>query len=123
MKIPRVSVAAMAVSSAPRGLARSDRPSLRASPPAVRASAGIINGRVVRPGEFPYTISLQCPGGSYCGGALIARDVVLSAAHCRKIVKGTVVAGRQDLASQDGQVLPVLKQVPHPQYKNGAVRE
>ena len=34
-------------------------------------------------GRYPYAVSLQNPQtGHFCGGSLIAKDVVLSAAHC-----------------------------------------
>ena len=41
----------------------------------------IIGGTEAGTGEFPYAVSLQdSDGDHFCGGSLIARDVVLSAA-------------------------------------------
>ena len=46
----------------------------------------------------------------------MARDAVLTAAHCMKTESYDVVVGRHDLSQQDGQVLQVMKQVVHPGY-------
>ena len=43
----------------------------------------IIGGIQAMRGRYPYAVSLQNPQtGHFCGGSLIAKDVVLSAAHC-----------------------------------------
>ena len=50
----------------------------------VREKAGIINGHVAEPGEYPFAASVQAHWGfHFCGGSLITKDVILSAAHCR----------------------------------------
>ena len=45
----------------------------------------IIGGFQTPMERYPYTVSLQSTGidGHFCGGSLIAPDVVLSAAHCK----------------------------------------
>jgi len=77
----------------------------------------IINGNVVSRNVYPFVASLQDRIGHFCGGALVARDVVLSAAHCQG-GKYDVVVGRHDLREQDGQVLRMVREVPHPQYND-----
>ncbi|KAM6168037.1 LOW QUALITY PROTEIN: neutrophil elastase-like [Erethizon dorsatum] len=42
----------------------------------------IVGGRPARPHSRPYMVSLQRRGGHFCGGTLIARNFVMSAAHC-----------------------------------------
>ena len=43
----------------------------------------IIGGTEAEDGRHPYSVSLQAPGnGHFCGGSLILKDVVLTAAHC-----------------------------------------
>ncbi|KAL3803201.1 hypothetical protein HJC23_003476 [Cyclotella cryptica] len=76
----------------------------------------IIGGFRAPIGRFPYAVSLQSPDGAlFCGGSLIAPDVVLSAAHC---AGGSydVVIGRYDLGSGEGDVVPMQREVTHPEY-------
>jgi secreted trypsin-like serine protease len=44
----------------------------------------IIGGENAEPNRYPYMVSLLKPSGVHtCGGVLVAKDVVLTAAHCR----------------------------------------
>ena len=76
----------------------------------------IINGQVASQDRYPYTVSLQDDIGHFCGGSLIAPDLVLSAAHCAGGQYSAVV-GREDLNSDDGTLRNKIKEIPHPQYK------
>ncbi|XP_019512771.1 PREDICTED: neutrophil elastase isoform X1 [Hipposideros armiger] len=42
----------------------------------------IVGGRQARPHAWPFMVSLQRQGGHFCGGTLVARNFVMSAAHC-----------------------------------------
>ncbi|XP_055968959.1 neutrophil elastase [Sorex fumeus] len=42
----------------------------------------IVGGRAARPHAWPFMASLQRNGGHFCGATLIARNFVMSAAHC-----------------------------------------
>ncbi|OXU30913.1 hypothetical protein TSAR_001880 [Trichomalopsis sarcophagae] len=62
-----------------------------------RAQSRIVNGAEALPGEFPYQISLNVYGTHDCGGSILNKDYVLTAAHCigsndtsiMKIIAGT----------------------------------
>lgn len=42
----------------------------------------IVGGRPAQAHAWPFMVSLQRRGGHFCGGTLIARNFVMSAAHC-----------------------------------------
>lgn len=51
------------------------------------AAPGSPQGRIVGGvdatlGQFPHQISLRQSGSHICGGSIISRDVILTAAHC-----------------------------------------
>ncbi|XP_023030584.1 trypsin 3A1-like [Drosophila willistoni] len=78
-----------------------------------------IGGQLVRAGEYPYMVSLQVNPRNYCGGTLISKTMVVTAAHCTdrqntntiKVVVGTV-----DLSSDDGQRLDIKRIIVHQEY-------
>lgn len=75
----------------------------------------IIGGTQATEDRFAYAVSIQDDIGHFCGGSLIAKDVVLTAAHC----KGgpyNVVIGRHDLNDNDGEVIAMKEELPHPNY-------
>jgi trypsin len=77
----------------------------------------IIGGFQTPMERYPYTVSLQSTGidGHFCGGSLIAPDVVLSAAHCAGGDYKAVI-GRHDLNTMSGDVVNKKFEVPHPRY-------
>ena len=75
-----------------------------------QSNARIIGGNVADKGRYSYAVSLQSANGHFCGGSLIAKDIVLTAAHCMQATvesgEGFVaVIGRQNLATSDGEVI------------------
>ena len=72
------------------------------------ADARVMNGDDAEPGDFPWAVALVFPDmepelGQFCGGSLIAPDVVLTAAHCTMGSRSDevdVFAGHVDLRDQ-----------------------
>mmetsp|Transcript_21524 Transcript_21524/g.41171 ORF Transcript_21524/g.41171 Transcript_21524/m.41171 type:complete len:750 (+) Transcript_21524:464-2713(+) len=87
----------------------------------------IINGEEAIPGRYSYMTFLlieTAPGSEdneqySCGGTLIARDVILTAAHCINGVSALAAIGRHNLTDNtQGEVIPVANFLPHPDYSN-----
>jgi trypsin len=75
----------------------------------------IIGGTEAPSNRYSFAVSLQDGGDHFCGGSLITKNVVLTAAHC---AGGSYKAalGRHDLRTQDGQVIAMKKEIKHPNY-------
>jgi trypsin len=80
----------------------------------------IIGGEKATEGRYGYAVSLADSYGHFCGGSLIAPDVVLSAAHC---AGGTyqAIINRHNVTTQDGDAIDVVIEMPHPQYDDDTV--
>ena len=77
----------------------------------------IIGGSQTSNTRFPYAVSIQDDIGHFCGGSLIAPDMVLTAAHCQG-GPYNVVIGRHDLDSNNGESIPMKKEIPNPSYND-----
>ncbi|KAL7524399.1 hypothetical protein ACHAWF_000933, partial [Thalassiosira exigua] len=62
-------------------------------------------------------VSLQNKFGHFCKGTLIAKDVVLCAAHCKGGSYSAVI-GRHNLRDKDGETIPMKSEKPHPNYND-----
>lgn len=84
----------------------------------------IAGGEEAETEDFPYQVSLRYEGLHVCGGALVSRTHVLSAAHCvcglfdEPYDELTVVTGTNSIHS-GGQVNAVADVRCHPRYKFG----
>ena len=89
----------------------------------------IINGNEAPETRYPYSVSLQSNSQHYCGGSLIAPDIVITAAHCITTVASstsstTVILGRYDLDSPtdyDYETMNIVGQIIHPQWNEELV--
>ncbi|XP_003802028.1 chymase isoform X1 [Otolemur garnettii] len=87
-----------------------------------RAEAGeIIGGTECKPHSRPYMAYLEIASRHgfllSCGGFLIRRDFVLTAAHCAgRSIKVTLGAHNIEEKEDTWQELEVIKQFPHPKY-------
>lgn len=81
-----------------------------------------MRGQTAKVGEFPWQISLRLLNEHHCGGALISKQHVLTAAHCvfeQPTSSFTVIAGSYSLYGFDGKVYLVAQIVTHPYYQGG----
>ena len=75
----------------------------------------IINGTMAEADRYNYFVSLQDDLEHWCGGSLIAADVVLTAAHCSDLTSAVIT--RHDLGDlSDGTVIPFEESLPHPNF-------
>merc|ERR1712168_1079614 len=88
----------------------------------------VVGGEVARPNSWPWQISLQYRSGSSyyhtCGGTLIRRGWVMTAAHCVDRTRTwRVVLGEHNLNSQEGseQYMSVSRVHLHPRWNSNNV--
>ncbi|CAB1444347.1 unnamed protein product [Pleuronectes platessa] len=78
----------------------------------------IVGGRDSAPHSRPYMASLQVGGRHNCGGALVKKNFVLTAAHCQIRGPYTVVLGVNSLSANEStkQEFRTVRAIPHPGY-------
>ena len=96
-----------------------------------KSNLRIINGIETSPTRYPYSASLQYSSEHFCGGALIASDVVITAGHCNGAlslggITYNAVINRHNLQNNKrynggGESIRVKKEIRHPQYNPDTV--
>ena len=90
-----------------------------------RTSLRIIGGSNAPSNRYSYFVSLRAvfngaTGGHFCGGAVIAPKVILTAAHCTggKYAKQVrAVVGRSNFDNiNDGEEIDVIQEIVHPEF-------
>lgn len=106
-----------------------------ASPPSATAEV-VIGGHPVEISQAPWTVALSSRdrfggtrAGQFCGGVVVGRTAVLTAAHClsedvlggppERLPDLRVIAGRADLQSAEGTEIPVSRTRINPEYDAG----
>ncbi|MTE16449.1 S1 family peptidase [Nocardia aurantiaca] len=96
--------------------------------PATLPANAVVGGTEARAGDYPWlaaigtTLIFPRASGQFCGGALIAPDQVLTAAHCVEIAQLlpqalTVTFDRSDQTSRDGTTVNVTGVRLHPDFR------
>ncbi|ANZ38397.1 hypothetical protein BBK82_22350 [Lentzea guizhouensis] len=92
-------------------------------------AGAIVGGTPARVADSPWVVAITTPDGQLiCGGALVAPDKVMTAAHCasvqgiggrtpRPLEHMRVIAGRTDLRSAEGTTAAVTHAWRHPDFK------
>ncbi|XP_029466499.1 chymotrypsin B-like [Rhinatrema bivittatum] len=92
--------------------------------PVVTGYARIVNGEEAVPGSWPWQASLQNSlGGHFCGGSLINKQWVVTAAHCSVTKSQFVVLGEHDRGTnvEAIQKLKVAQVFTHPQWNSNTI--
>uniref|UniRef100_A0AAY4BKY9 Peptidase S1 domain-containing protein n=1 Tax=Denticeps clupeoides TaxID=299321 RepID=A0AAY4BKY9_9TELE len=70
--------------------------------PSGAAGSRIFGGREAKPHSWPYMVSLQVNQAHVCGGVLIRKDLVLTAAHCAQSSPSEVLLGAHNISRMEG---------------------
>ncbi|MGW5738112.1 MULTISPECIES: S1 family peptidase [Streptomyces] len=104
-----------------------------ASPAPAAADSIVIGGSTVRVADSPWVVALSSRdrfggtrSGQFCGGVVVGRSTVLTAAHClgeevlgvrlNQMSDLKVIAGRDDLGTSQGREIAVSKAEVNPEY-------
>ncbi|MET9293512.1 serine protease [Streptomyces sp. NPDC003077] len=104
-----------------------------AVPAVASADGSVVGGAPVQVSESPWTVALASRerfgagrSGQFCGGALVGRKTVVTAAHClgrdvlgvpwQQVRDLRIVVGRNDMTTRNGKELPPAKVWVNPDY-------
>ncbi|XP_026745213.1 trypsin beta-like [Trichoplusia ni] len=81
-------------------------------------SGQIIGGRPTSVNRHPYQVSMVLNGNSFCGGFIVSREYVLTAAHCVQNTSPSAIRLRVGSTRRDsgGRIVRVANITVHPQY-------
>ncbi|TMW53533.1 hypothetical protein DOY81_001410 [Sarcophaga bullata] len=85
----------------------------------VSISSRVMGGDFAEKGKYPYHVALLQLGGYLCGGSIISKTFILTAAHClygTEPSKIQVRVGTIDLRTRDGETVNAEKLIIHPEY-------
>ncbi|XP_029663392.1 chymotrypsin-1-like [Formica exsecta] len=88
----------------------------------------IVNGTDALLGGHPYMVSLRLNNNHFCGGSIIAKRHILTAAHCLttfsdpKVLKNVTVHAGTNFLTKTGDVYNVKKVIIHPDYDPDLIR-
>eukprot|EP00978_Attheya_sp_CCMP212_P028847 scaffold100691_cov61-Attheya_sp.AAC.3 len=82
------------------------------------ASTRVVGGKDTTISQYPYYARIDLYGQFHCGGTLISREFILTAAHCNDPGTMTVTLGT-DTVEGTGIKFAVAEKIPHPKYRVG----
>ena len=79
------------------------------------AASAVVGGKAVKPGAYPFAAAIgDAKASYYCGGTLIAPNVVLTAAHC--LTERRVALTQLRVLVGTGNAIGVIAVVLHPKF-------
>ncbi|KPI91087.1 Transmembrane protease serine 9 [Papilio xuthus] len=77
----------------------------------------IVGGRVATCEQFPHQVSYVVNNSYFCGGFIISKQFILTAAHCAQNVDpSTVLLRSGNTFRKNGTVIPIVEVIPYPGY-------
>lgn len=81
------------------------------------STISIVNGHEATRGQFPYQVSLQMHESHFCGGSIVGRHWILTAAHCVQHVHSKDIVARIGANDRrDGTIYEISTIKIHPSY-------
>ncbi|XP_055599042.1 trypsin-1-like [Uranotaenia lowii] len=109
----------------PKKVRARSRPRYETAPttPSVPGAPRIVGGFQIDISDAPYQISLQSFGSHICGGSIIARKWILTAAHCtdgRTVFSLRIRVGSSRHA-RGGVLMRIKRIIQHPEYDDSTI--